>query len=678
LKDSPTGAVFLSYAKQDSEAARRICAALQAAGIEVWFDQTDLRGGDVWDQKIRQQIRDCALFIPVISTRTQERLEGYFRREWRLAVDRTHDMASRMAFLVPVVIDDTAEREAEVPDEFRKVQWTHLPDGETSPAFAQRVSALLAARSAPSRPIRASQPAAIQPSPLAPLPTTSLRPPWVMGLVAVAVIAALAIGYWGWRRSTAPAPMVQDAAITPTPPSAPNPATAISDKSVAVLPFVNMSSDKEQEYFSDGLSDELIQMLANVPDLRVPGRTSSFYFKGKNETIETISKQLRVANLLEGSVRKAGDRLRVTADLVRADSGYHLWSATYDRDSKDIFKVQDEIAAAVVSALQAKLVATSDVASRHTSSTEAYDQYLLAKQIVTSAGSFESARLAGEALRKAIALDPNYAAAYALLAHVDSFTADRAGNAALLQQARAEAEKAVSLAPNEADGYTARAHLRSDFSWDWAGAQADVEKALALSPADWQAQLAYEEVLAIAGRQPEAIAESRKVIAADPLSSGGWATLGLGLMAIGDLDGAEAAFQRALQIHPESVGAQWEMVEVLLFKGRAAEALMASTRINDSVRQLMGTALAQYSLGHAQQAQQALDEMIAKYAQVEAFQIAETYAWRGEKDKAFDWLERAYRQHDAGLAALKSSVLILKLRDDPRYAALLRKMNLPV
>jgi TolB-like protein len=674
LSESATAAVFLSYAKQDSEAARHICAALQAAGIEVWFDQTDLRGGDVWDQQIRQQIRDCALFIPVISSRTQERLEGYFRREWRLAVDRTHDMASRMTFLVPVVIDDTTEREAEVPDEFRKVQWSHLPDGVTPPAFAQRVAALLAARSAPNRPSRTPPPAAIHAAPV-PLPVTSPRRPWILALLAVAVIAVFASGYWGWRRGAAPAPMVQD---MPSAPSPPNPATAIPDKSVAVLPFVNMSSDKEQEYFSDGLSDELIQMLANVPDLRVPGRTSSFYFKGKNETIDTISKQLRVANLLEGSVRKAGDRLRVTADLVRADSGYHLWSATYDRESKDIFKVQDEIAAAVVSALQAKLVPTSDVASRHTSSTEAYDQYLLAKQIVTSAGSFESARLAGEALRKAIALDPNYAAAYALLAHVDSFTADRAGNAALLQQARAEAEKAVSLAPNEADGYTARAHLRSDFSWDWAGAQADVEKALALSPADWQAQLAYEDVLAIAGRQPEAIAESRKVIAADPLSSGGWATLGLGLMAIGDLDGAEAAFQRVLQIYPESVGAQWEMVEVLLFKGRAAEALMASTRINDSVRQLMGTALAQHSLGHAQQAQQALDEMIAKYAQVEAFQIAETYAWRGEKDKAFDWLERAYRQHDAGLAALKSSVLILKLRDDPRYAALLRKMNLPV
>jgi TolB-like protein len=664
LSESPTGAVFLSYAKQDGEAARRVCAALQSAGIEVWFDQTDLRGGDVWDQKIRQQIRDCALFVPIISNATQQRLEGYFRREWRLAVDRTHDMASRMAFLVPVLIDDTAEREAEVPDEFRKVQWTHLPDGEASAAFAQRVSALLAARSAPNRPSRTPQPAAMHAAPVPP-PRTAPQRPWIMALLAVAVIAALAVGYLGWRRGAAPAP------------SAPSTATAIPDKSVAVLPFVNMSSDKEQEYFSDGLSDELIQMLANVPDLRVPGRTSSFYFKGRNETIETISKQLRVANLLEGSVRKSGDRLRVTADLVRADSGYHLWSETFDRDAKDIFKVQDEIAAAVVSALQAKLVPTSDIASRRTSSTAAYDQYLLANQMLVVAGGIESSQPALAALHKAIDLDPNYAAAYALLAHVDSFIADRSGNAAQLQLARAEAEKAISLAPNEADGYIARAHLRSAFGWDWAGAQADVEQALALSPGDGAARLAYVDVLATAGRHQQAIAESRKVIAADPLSGSGYRLLGEELLAIGDVAGAEAAFQRGLQIHPESVSAQWDVAEVLLFQGRAAEALTAFTRINDPARQLRGVALAQHSLGHAQEAQQALDQMIANYAQVEAFQIAETYAWRGEKDKAFAWLERAYRQHDAGLSELKYRALILKLRDDPRYTALLRKMNLP-
>jgi TolB-like protein len=677
LSESPSGAVFLSYAKQDSEAARRICAALQAAGIEVWFDQTELRGGDVWDQKIRQQIRDCALFVPVISTRTQERLEGYFRREWRLAVDRTHDMASRMAFLVPVVIDDTTERDAEVPDEFRKVQWTHLPDGETTPAFAQRVSALLASRSAPSRPLRTAPSGVIHP-PHAPLPAVSPRRS-TLALVVVAVLAVSAIGYLGWREIVPPAPTTPQTTSAPPPPSTPSPAFAIPDKSVAVLPFVNMSSDKEQEYFSDGLSDELIQMLANVPDLRVPGRTSSFYFKGKNETIETISKQLRVANLLEGSVRKAGNQLRVTADLVRADNGYHLWSETYDRDAKDIFKVQDEIAAAVVSALQAKLVPTSNVASRGTASPEAYDQYLLALQIGVSSGTMEGAAVAGKALRRAIALDPNYAAAYAMLSRLDSSVADHTGNAALLKQARAEAERAISLAPNEADGYYARANLRRAFSWDWSGAQADVEKALTLNPADWQVQLAYVEVLATAGRLPEAIAGCRKIIAADPLSSAGWSELGTYLMASGDLDGAEAAFRRSLQIHPENIRAQWDVAGVLLFKGQAAQALSVVTRMHsDPMMQLRGAALIQYSLGHAPQAQQALDQLIAGYSQIEAFQIAEIYAWRGENDRAFEWLEKAYHQHDAGLSALKFDAMILKLRDDPRYTALLRKLNLPV
>jgi hypothetical protein len=283
----PTKAVFLSYASQDAEAARRICDALRAGDIEVWFDQSDLRGGDAWDRQIRKQIQDCAIFIPVISATTQGRTEGYFRLEWKLAVERTHLMSERMAFLVPVVIDDTGDAEADVPERLRVVQWTRLPAGVTPPAFVTRISQLLSpsepqAPAAP-RPAIGSAPSFRPPTPSAAASRRSKLIP-----LLIAAVALLGGGYFALdkfvlsKRSVASLRGVSASSVIP-------------EKSIAVLPFVNMSSDKEQDYFSDGLTEEMIDLLGRVPDLRVPARTSSFYFKGKNETIANIAQQLKVA-----------------------------------------------------------------------------------------------------------------------------------------------------------------------------------------------------------------------------------------------------------------------------------------------------------------------------------------------------------------------------------------------
>jgi TolB-like protein len=355
-------AIFLSYASEDRAPAQRLCAILRAAGIEVWFDQSELRGGDAWDQKIRREIRDCALFIPVISANTQARLEGYFRREWKLAAARTHDMADDKPFLVPVVIDSTIDQNARVPEQFRVVQWTSIPNGEISAAFVERVRHLLL------------------PHPMASTQT-------------------------GAESGASFAPSLHLAAQR-----------AIPEKSIAVLPFADMSALKDQEYFSDGLAEALIDMLTQVRDLRVPARTSSFQFKGKSADIPSIAEKLRVAHVLEGSVRKAGSMIRITAHLIRADDGYHLWSKTYDRDIEDIFGVQDEIAGTVVEALKAKLLPDQGVVNPHrTSSPEAYEQYLLAKHFYNR-GAVDGAHRAAAALQQALALDPNYASAYAMLA----------------------------------------------------------------------------------------------------------------------------------------------------------------------------------------------------------------------------------------------------------------------
>jgi TolB-like protein len=683
----PTGAVFLSYASQDGEAARRLCEALRAAGIEVWFDQSELRGGDTWDQKIRRQIRDCALFMPIISGHTQARAEGYFRLEWRLAEQRTHLMGRNRAFIVPVCVDDTPDGEADVPDSFSAVQWTRLPAGTAVPAFIERIAFLLLSHDAAVLPSGPAHPGDSAAAAAAFNGTSSARPsPWRAGrmaLVAAGVIVAagfLIAGRYVLLGHSSPS---EPRAARSNPVAAAGPAISaapslIPEKSIAVLPFVDMSEKKDQEYFSDGLSEELIDLLAKVPDLRVPARTSSFYFKGQHATIAEIAKTLGVAQVLEGSVRKAGHAIRVTAQMVRADNGYHVWSETYDRDLQDVFKVQDEIAGAVVAALKLKLAPGPRGSSAHrTSNTEAYTQFLMGKQFGERATDVDGYRHAVAAYQKAIALDRDYAAAYAGLALAASALGDLAGDAAAMQQALAAAQRAVLLAPDQPEGYEARGDLRYTFGWDWSGAQADFEMARSLDPGNSKVQQGYGLLLASLGRLPEAIAATKNAIDLDPLSAGAWSNLGQMLDENGQSPAAIDALRRSLEIRPGNFGALICLGMLQLRQGNAAEALATVRTADIDIVRLTGIAMAEHSLGHKQESQRALDELVAIGAQYAAYQIAEAYAWRGEKDSAFAWLDRAERQHDGGLADIKLDAMLASLRSDPRYGALLRKMNLP-
>jgi TolB-like protein/Flp pilus assembly protein TadD len=453
-------------------------------------------------------------------------------------------------------------------------------------------------------------------------------------------------------------------------------AHSAADKSIAVLPFVDMSEKHDQEYFADGMAEELLYLLTQVPDLKVPARTSSFYFKGKQTTVAEIAKALGVAHVLEGSVRKAGNTIRVTVQLVRGDSGYHLWSNTYDRNFEDIFKVQDEIAAAVVEALKVQLAPKQRVSSSRTSNTEAYNQYLLGRQFFNR-GNLDGFSRSIEAYRKAIALDPHYAVAYARLAVSEAYLADDTGDAAEMQRSVEAADQAIALAPDDADGYAARAALRASFIWDWAGAQADVAKALALRSADSQVQHQYAFLLANLGRLPEAIAAQKKSIELDPLSSHAWENLGSYEMFSKDFDAADAALRRALEIQPDSAFGLYHLGTLRLLEGDAADALAIFRKIEDEAFRLVGVSMAEHTLGNAKESQRALDALTAKHALEAAYQIAEAHAWRGEKDKAYEWLERAYAQRDGGLSNIKIDLLLDGLRDGPRYEALMRKMNLP-
>jgi adenylate cyclase len=353
-------AVFLSYASQDSEAANRICDALRTAGIEVWFDQSELRGGDAWDRQIRKQIHDCGLFVPIISASTQSRPEGYFRLEWKLAVDRSHLMADDEPFLLPIVVDTTLDVTARVPDKFRQLQWTRLTDGVTPSAFVDRVSRLLSVEPA-------HAPAVVKP-PAAAAPAGSIKP------------------------------------------------------SIVVLPFNNMSGDPEQEYFSDGITEDIITDLSKVSGLFVIARNTAFTYKSKPIKVQEISRELGVTFILEGSVRKAGARVRVTGQLINGKDGGHLWADRYDRELTDIFAIQDEIAHAIVEQLKVRLLPQEkkSIAQAPTDNVEAYTYYLRGRQFFHrhSRSYYE---LAKRMFTKAVELDPKYARAYAGIADCDSF-----------------------------------------------------------------------------------------------------------------------------------------------------------------------------------------------------------------------------------------------------------------
>jgi TolB-like protein/Tfp pilus assembly protein PilF len=452
---------------------------------------------------------------------------------------------------------------------------------------------------------------------------------------------------------------------------------AILEQSIAVLPFVNMSSDREREYFSDGLTEEMIDLLSQVPDLRVPARTSSFYFKGKSEKLADIAHELGVAYVLEGSVREAGKRLRITAQLIRADTGYHLWSQSYDRDDTDVFAVQDDIAKAVVGALKLKLgTGTQVIGARGTTNIEAYNQYLLGRQF-ERLHSLEGYRHAVEAYRNTISRDPNYAAAYGGLAVAEARVADNTGDPRGIERAASDVEKALVLAPNDSNGYVSRARLRSGFLWDWSGAQADIEKALTLDPRNGDAQIGSARLLAALGRLPEAIAAQKKATALDPLSSNAWKYLGFLYTETGDYTAADAALSRAIEIEPTLVFAFTYVANLRLLEGKDQEALEAFRKIDPEGFRLPGIAMTEHTLGHARESQQALEELLARHSQESGYQIAQVFAWRGEHDQAFGWLERAYRQHDGGLADIKGDPLLKPLRADPRFSALLREMRLP-
>lgn len=458
---------------------------------------------------------------------------------------------------------------------------------------------------------------------------------------------------------------------------------AATDRSVAVLPFVDMSQGRDQGYFADGLTEELLNLLAQIPELRVIGRTSSFQFKGRNEDLRLIAAKLGVANLLEGSIRKAGDRVRITAQLIKAANGSHLWSETYERTLDDIFVVQDDIAQAVVGALKIQLL-PEHLAARapyRPASSEAYNEYLLGRQFFNRSGMDDYAR-AVAAYKQAIVLDPNFAAAYAGLAVAENELSHRPGLSlpeVRAGQARAleAADQAVAVDPDLSEGYAARGYLRFTINWDWRGAEADLSHAFELDPGSYRTYTCYACFLATLGRLSEALEINKKATELDPLSADTWFRRSIQLNAAGRYEEARAAAKRTLEISPEHGGAPFSLGVASLREGKPEAALAEFEKASPGRREA-GIAMAEHDLGHPAESQRTLDALIDGYALTNAYQVAEAYAWRGEPDAAFQWLDRAYTQHDSTLVHIKFDPLLSRIRPDGRYVAMLTKMGLPL
>jgi TolB-like protein/Tfp pilus assembly protein PilF len=1067
-----TKAVFLSYASQDAEAAKRIADALRAAGVEVWFDQSELVGGDAWDAKIRGQIGSCGLFLPLISANTQARLEGYFRLEWKLAAQRTHTMADEKAFLLPILLDDTRDAEAKVPAEFKAVQWTKLPGGETPALFgarakkllsgeqgagsAERTSAAPASRRGPSRwwwvlPIfgvtmalllvmkegRKEPPPVVAPpasstqaeteqlrrqivpdrwqqedfqamaprldriirddpdnadawalrslieslqvtrnfdagtkpleagkndadralrlapqSPLASLamgihlvamisrgrdaqacrpwldravgalPASPLTrycggvsrwlsydfaeseremhawieaephagfPNWILAqlnmvarrpdqaeqfateaarddgitgirarytlfessyylradlarsreilqgipaggstvhrvvharwlvamaghrwddalqelarlpenflfdrafhgpkallagmaharagradaanaqfreaerllrehlaadpdneeLHAVLAVALACLGQADAARSELALvePLVSGRAanvyrgslviqiaqarcllddysamatwvrklfaeksafpFTPTSfaldprfssgldapeirallqeftalTAVPTPAR-IDDKSVAVLAFANLSDDKANEYFSDGISEELLNVLAKIPGLKVSARTSSFYFKGKQVPMAEIAQQLGVAYVVEGSVRKQGDKVRITAQLIKAADGFHVWSDTFTRELKDIFAVQDEIAGLIAKNFELKMGMT---AARPAIDVEAYQEYLAGRALFAKASN-DDLRAAVGHFERALAIEPKFTAAWVQLASAHT-RLGRWGGTPTLQAwtaARVAIDHAVALEPDSPDVLLALGWIRRTAEWDWRGAEQAFRRALQLQPNQAEALTGASVLLFNIGQTEEAFRLGEQAARLDPLNSGTQVDLSLMFYFNKNWAEAERSARRALQLSPGGSYhglLSWNLTKQKRYAEAEAEARLERDELEQAV------SLTLLALGRGQDAAlrecRVQLEVIARKRGEDTADLQQSLAWiaaaLGDKDRAFAALEKARVSRDPSMAWLRNDDSLAPLYADPRWNVLLHQVGL--
>ena len=464
----------------------------------------------------------------------------------------------------------------------------------------------------------------------------------------------------------------------------PAPATSIPQKSVAVLPFVNDSGQKDEQFFSDGLSQDLITALSQFAGLKVINRDSAFQFRDSKDNIKTIAQQLGVAHILEGSVQRAEGEVRITATLVNASDGSILWSQRYDKPYKDLFALQDAITQSVADALKAKLLTAPGAVVQSdrppSGNLDAYVAYLRGLNAF-SLGTEASLRAAIAAFEQAVRLDPNYAAAYAQLSRTWVGFADQfSGGAevrAAIAKARAAADTALKLAPNSSQAHQARSNLLESADMDWRGAEAEAQRALQLAPNDANAKFFLGGISGSLGQVQRAVDLTRQALQADPRNANWYLWLSVYLRALGRLDDAARAANTAIALQPSAAAYHDQLAVVEILRGDARAAMAAAQKETDPGWRRVALALAAQIGPDAKAADGALRTLIAQDTGEAPYQIAEVYALRRDADRTFKWLDRAWAARDPGLSFLLNDPIILRYREDPRFAAFCHKVGLP-
>jgi serine/threonine-protein kinase len=467
-----------------------------------------------------------------------------------------------------------------------------------------------------------------------------------------------------------------------------------NEKSVAVLAFANLSDDKGSEYFSDGISEELLTVLQKIPGLHVAARTSAFSFKGKSATVQEIGQKLGVAHLVEGSVRKAGDVVRIAARLTQANTGEEQWSENYTRNLKDVFAVQTEVATTIVAQLRGQLTGTNDDKAKvviqeqvraaergGTKNVDAHESYLQGRFFLNRHSEKETDQ-ARAAFERAVKLDPKFALAWAGLAqtHVwDCNYATEGGQKEFnerLAAARDAVERALALEPDLPDALFPKATIETNFDYNWKGAAETLRKALALAPQDpallmWAGNLAQAR-----GETKQALDLFRRAVASDPVNTQAREFLASGLSVLGNQEEARAEYARVIELNPSAPNSQAGVGLAYLLEGKFEEAAVAAQKDAADWARLLIMSCARWGQKRVPESDAALAELIKMAGETGAYQIAEVYAYRNDKDRAFEWLERARRQRDAGLPGLRADTLLPNLHDDPRWDAFLHTMGL--
>jgi adenylate cyclase len=656
--------VFLSYASRDEASAQRICDYLERAGVPVWMAPRDVPAGALYADAIVRAINACRVLVLVLSHdsvdsahvgKEIERASSKRKRVVAVRLDATELTPSLEYFLSESQwIDARAGLEPALP---KLTQGIRRPDADTAVSVSPRPATAAQPQQSPVEPVRTGMRAAV---------------------IAAAVVAALLAGWFiaakaGWPHRTA-------APLAAAPPQATTPAAA-TRKSIAVMPFTDLSEKKDQEYFSDGLSEELIDLLGKVPGLRVPARTSSFYFKGKQATLADIGKALNVTHVLEGSVRKSGKALRITTELVSVADDSRVWSDTYDRQLDDVFKVQDDIANSVVTALKVSVLADSVPRVAPTDNSDAYLHYLkAAAEFNGPGGPSYFATVIGE-LQAAIKLDPSFAQAWLMLGTVrmNGFVGSSFGGpyAVVRPEAFEALQRALSIDPNLADAHVELARLYYMMDWDVPAAHRELDKAVALQPNSTSATWLIGYIADSEGRFDEAIAAHQKGRDIDPLFADNYRQLGNAFYRAGRLDEGAAILTEAIKRFPGSRTAHYRLGLIRLAQHRPDEALAQFKQEPDDDFGLLGPPLALDALGRKAEADHALAEALASKTipGSAAYQIALIYAHRGNADLAFQWLDRALKQRDAGMHWMKFDPLLQGLSAAPRFKALLAQMH---